>query len=61
MVNTHLLLKVAAKSIGLSEDILRYRLRSGQVKGHKLGRDWFVPMEEVERLEREYPVESRRS
>jgi excisionase family DNA binding protein len=48
---------LAAKRTMLSEHTLRRRLRSGEIHGMKWGRDWFITREEVERLEREYPLE----
>jgi excisionase family DNA binding protein len=48
----------ASKQLAIGEEALRRRLRSGRVKGQKLGRDWFLPLDEVDRLAAEYPLES---
>lgn len=46
----------AAKRTALGEPAIRRRLRAGQIRGQKLGRDWFVAAAEVERLAVEYPL-----
>ena len=49
-------LSVAAKTTSLSEHTLRRRLKTGEIEGMRLGRDWFLPNYEVERLSREFPL-----
>lgn len=39
-----------AAMFGLTRDQVLHRLRTGQMRGHKTGRYWFVPKVEVERL-----------
>jgi excisionase family DNA binding protein len=48
----------ASKQLAIGEETLRRGLRSGRVKGQKLGRDWFLSLDEVDRLAAEYPLES---
>lgn len=36
---------------------IRRKLAAGRIKGTKVGRDWFIPEDEAERLEREYPLQ----
>ncbi len=45
-----------AKTIDRTEAQLRRDIISGKVKGQKLGRDWFLPTDEVKRLSELYPV-----
>ena len=40
----------AAKRLPISETMLRRLVVSGQVPGYKLGRDWIVTSEEIDRL-----------
>ncbi len=49
-------LKAAAKRTDLGENDIRRGLKSGAITGVKLGRDWHLPLEEVDRLAREYPI-----
>ena len=49
----------AAKRVDRSEAFIRRGVKDGSIQGEKLGRDWFVRAEEVERLAREYPLKTR--
>ena len=46
----------AAKRVNRSEAFLRRGVKDGNILGEKLGRDWFIHLEEVERLALEYPL-----
>lgn len=46
----------AAKKMDLAEHMIRRRLINGRIKGEKIGRDWYVYLDEVRRLEQEHPV-----
>ena len=50
-------LSIAAESLGILPDVLRVQIHRGKLKGEKLGRDWFVTEQEVER----YRIESLRT
>ena len=39
----------AARSLGLAESTLRRQARLGKLAAHKIGRDWYVTVGEVER------------
>ncbi len=39
----------AARSLGLAEPTLRRQARLGKLAAHKIGRDWYVTVGEVER------------
>jgi excisionase family DNA binding protein len=39
----------AARVLGLAPVTVRLRLRKGIMRGERLGRDWLIPREEVER------------
>ena len=47
----------AARRLGLSPATLRVQIRNGKLAATKLGRDWYLTPEEVER----YAQENRRS
>ena len=47
----------AAKRTARSEWTLRRLLRLGELEGAQVGRDWFLTVDEVNRLAMEYPVE----
>ena len=47
----------AAKRTDKSEPFIRRGLKNGTIKGVKLGRDWFVIADEVDRLAIEFPLE----
>ena len=47
---------LAAKVLSLSEQQLSRKLRIGEIRGEKYGRDWIIPPEEIDRLRREYPM-----
>ena len=49
----------AAKRTRLSESYIRRGLKSGDIKGFKVARDWVLPQEEVGRLAVEFPLEGR--
>lgn len=49
-------LKLAAKHTALAESTIRDGIRKGTIEAHKLGRDWYLPIAEVERLAKEYPL-----
>ena len=55
-IETLVPLPAAAKHTSVSEANIRRRLKSGDIKGFKLGRDWVLPQEEVDRLAVEYPL-----
>ena len=46
----------AAKRISLPEHVIRRELGQGAISGQKLGRDWMISADEVERLEKEFPL-----
>ena len=47
----------AAKRLPFSESTLRRMVVSGRVLGVKVGRDWLIDAEEVDKLIDQYPVE----
>ena len=47
----------AAKRTALGEPAIRRGIKQGSIEAKKLGRDWFLPTHEVERLAREHPLE----
>lgn len=46
--------KETAESLGLSEQHTRLKIRLGQIKAQKKGRDWLITEQELERLRGEY-------
>jgi hypothetical protein len=50
---TLLSLRDAGASLGLSPNTLRVQINNGILKGSKIGRDWVVTSDEVERYRRE--------
>ena len=50
-------LTLAAKRCALGEPAMRWGIKLGAIEARKLGRDWYLPLQEVERLAREYPLE----
>lgn len=54
-----LTLRQAAERLGVTPDTLRQQIARGVLKAEKLGRDWFVTQEEIERYEREHRRERR--
>lgn len=48
---------VAAKHTEKNEPFIRRGVKSGAIRGRKLGRDWFVDADEVQRLAAEYPLD----
>jgi hypothetical protein len=46
----------ASKTTDRAEHWIRRRLINGQIRGEKIGRDWYLYSEEVQRLEQEFPV-----
>lgn len=46
----------AAKVVSLSEQQLSRKLRTGEIRGEKYGRDWIIPLEEMARLGVHYPL-----
>jgi excisionase family DNA binding protein len=47
-----------AKRISLSEQLIARKIRAGEIEASKQGRDWLIPSQEAERLERLYPLEA---
>jgi excisionase family DNA binding protein len=45
----------AAKRLGVTRQTMGAYLRSGRVRGIKLGKDWRIPVQEFERLMQEPP------
>jgi len=43
----------AAEALGLAASTLRHQIRNQKLRAHKVGRDWHVALEEVERYRRE--------
>ena len=43
----------AAKSLGLSPATLRQQIKNGKLAARRLGRDWYIAPEEVERYRKE--------
>ena len=56
-VNRLVPLGKAVKRTGLSEWTIRRELRLGRLEGIRVGRDWFLTIDEVNRLAKEYPLE----
>jgi excisionase family DNA binding protein len=50
-------LTLAAKRTALGEPAIRRMIHAGTIEARKLGRDWYLPVHEVSRLAREYPLE----
>ena len=46
----------AAKRLGVTRQTMGAYLRSGRVRGIKLGKDWRIPVQEFERLMQSPPV-----
>jgi excisionase family DNA binding protein len=46
----------AARRLGVSRQTMATYLRSGRVRGIKLGKDWRIPVQEFERLMRAPPA-----
>jgi hypothetical protein len=46
----------AAKLTSWSESRIRKGLKSGEVKGYKVGRDWVLDPDEVKRLATDHPL-----
>jgi hypothetical protein len=55
-IETFVPLATAAKRTSLSESCIRRGLRSGDIKGFKVARDWVLPPDEVNRLAAKYPL-----
>jgi hypothetical protein len=55
-IETLVPLTTAAKRTSLSESCIRRGLKSGDIKGFKVARDWVLPPDQVKRLEIEYPL-----
>jgi hypothetical protein len=51
-------LALAAKRTLLGEQSIRRGIKAGTIEALKLGRDWYLPIEEVDRLAQEYPLEN---
>ncbi len=49
-------LNVASKRTNLGDHTLRRGLIQGRIKGRKIGRDWFIYADEVNRLAAEFPI-----
>ena len=47
----------AAKRTCKGEPAIRRGIKLGTIDAQKMGRDWFLPTHEVERLAREFPLE----
>ena len=47
----------AAKRTSLSESSIRRGLKSGNIVGVKLGRDWLLSPQEVDRLAADHPLQ----
>ena len=48
----------AAKRTSMSETTIRRGVMNGTIRGAKIGRDWFIPLAEVDLLAAEYPLEA---
>jgi excisionase family DNA binding protein len=48
----------AAESLGLAPSTLRRQARLGKLTAHKIGRDWYVTIGEVERYRRDNKKET---
>ncbi len=46
----HFCVREVAKRLGKSQETIRRRLRSGKLRGRKVGTDYFVAEAEVERV-----------
>lgn len=55
-IETLVPLATAAKHTNLSEPRIRRGLKSGEIKGFKVARDWVLSPDEVKRLATEYPL-----
>ena len=51
-------LTLAAKRTALGEPAIRRGIKLGTIEAQKLGRDWHLPVHEVDRLAREFPLEA---
>ena len=60
-VNQLIPLGQAAKRTARSEWTMRRLLRLGELEGIQVGRDWFLTVDEVDRLAKQYPIESTSS
>lgn len=56
MVKNVIPLPLPAKRTALAEGTIRRGIIGGTIEAQKLGRDWYLPIEEVNRLAREYPL-----
>ena len=57
MIQELMPLTQAAKRTSKGEPAIRRGIKLGTIDAQKMGRDWYLPMSEVERLSREFPVE----
>jgi Helix-turn-helix domain len=48
-----------AHQLGMSQEMLRYRIRQGQVRAVRIGRRLYVPASEIDRLAALGPVEEQ--
>ncbi|MDP6132435.1 MAG: hypothetical protein QGI50_06190 [Dehalococcoidia bacterium] len=55
-IETFVPLVTAAKHTSLSESCIRRGLKSGDIRGVKVARDWVLPPDEVKRLATDYPL-----
>lgn len=42
-------LRDAAIALGLAESTLRHQVRNGKLRAYKMGRDWYVSADEIDR------------
>jgi excisionase family DNA binding protein len=40
----------AAKALGVHRDTMESYLKRGEIKGTKIGRTWFIPRENIDRI-----------
>lgn len=52
-MNTFLTVPEAADMLGLAASTLRHQIKRGKLQAHKIGRDWYVTVGEVERYARD--------
>lgn len=50
-------LTLAAKKTALGEHAIRRGILKGAIEARKLGRDWYLPVNEVERLAKAFPLQ----
>jgi excisionase family DNA binding protein len=58
MTLTFMTIPQAAASLGLAASTLRHQIRREKLAAHKIGRDWYVTVGEVERYRKDNKKET---